>query len=897
MSRCWTRATVVLMCGLAPLIEGQSPDRLEPGRKQAAETGGSLQVVLEGSVVDSDGAPAEGAVVVTSAGGKAVSDRNGSYRLEVRVPIDARSVQVTAVGRGGANLVASTSVELSASSALARVGPLSLGESTTCQPSWLPTFGEHPGVDDVVYTMAVFNDGDGPALYAGGDFMTAGGASALDIARWDGSSWSPLASGMGGANSQVLALTVFDDGSGPALLAGGSFTTAGGVAASRIARWDGSSWTTLGSGVDAAVNALTTFDDGNGPALFAGGNFTTAGGAAASYVARWDGSGWAPVGSGTNDTVFALAAFDDGSGAALYVGGRFTAAGGMAAFRIASWDGSSWAALGGMNGRIDALAVFDDGSGAALYAGGTFTTIGGVAAKRIARWDGSIWAALGGGTNGSVSALAAFDDGSGPALYAAGDFTDAGGRGADSIARWDAPDWSALGSGIGGVTIPFVGALSVFDDGRGQALYVGGSFETAGGVAASRIARWDGSSFEALGSGLSGTNSAVFALTVFDDGGGPALYAAGAFSGIGGVGASGIAKWNGSTWSALGSGVGGGLFSPEVYALTVFDDGSGPALYAGGDFTQAGGVAANRIARWNGSSWSALGGGLGSFVYALTAFDDGSGPALYAGGLFTTAGSVVANRIAKWDGSSWTALGSGVSGAFPQVVALTVFDDGSGPALHVGGSFTAAGGMAANSVAKWDGSSWAPLGSGMSGGTLNLADVNALTVFDDGSGSALYAGGDFTSAGLLPANRMARWDGTSWTPLGSGMDGAVVALGVFNDRTGPALYAGGLFTSALDSGDSYLAKWGCPDTNPPTISCPPAIVVDDRRNNGRGEILTFTVTAVDEEDPTPSLACVPPSGSLFPRGTTLVTCTATDFAGNQSTCQFPVSVRFKVRAP
>jgi hypothetical protein len=54
--------------------------------------------------------------------------------------------------------------------------------------------------------------------------------------------------------------------------------------------------------------------------------------------------------------------------------------------------------------------------------------------------------------------------------------------------------------------------------------------------------------------------------------------------------------------------------------------------------------------------------------------------------------------------------------------------------------------------------------------------------------------------------------------------------------------------------------------------------------------MTFTVTATDEEDYAPSLVCVPPSGSHFPRGTTLVTCTATDFSGNQATCRFPVTV-------
>ena len=93
---------------------------------------------------------------------------------------------------------------------------------------------------------------------------------------------------------------------------------------------------------------------------------------------------------------------------------------------------------------------------------------------------------------------------------------------------------------------------------------------------------------------------------------------------------------------------------------------SGTNLYAGGDFTTAGGVTANYIAKWDGSAWSALGSGMSATmrcVYALAV----SGTDLYAGGDFTTAGGVPANHIAKWDGSAWSALGSGMRGALRRL--------------------------------------------------------------------------------------------------------------------------------------------------------------------------------------------------------------------------------------
>ncbi len=74
-----------------------------------------------------------------------------------------------------------------------------------------------PGVDGKVYALAVYDSN----LIVAGEFTTAGGVSASHIASWDGTSWSAMAEGL---NSTVFALTVYNN----QLIAGGAFTTAGG---------------------------------------------------------------------------------------------------------------------------------------------------------------------------------------------------------------------------------------------------------------------------------------------------------------------------------------------------------------------------------------------------------------------------------------------------------------------------------------------------------------------------------------------------------------------------------------------------------------------------------------------------------------------------------------------
>lgn len=354
-------------------------------------------------------------------------------------------------------------------------------------------------------------------------------------------------------------------------------------------------------------------------------------------------------------------------------------------------------------------------------------------------------------TAGIVYDFITFNDGVSEKLYASGFFKSVNGVSANYIASWDGSNWAPLGIGVDGSGSQHIYTMKVFDDGNGPALYVGGIFNSAGGIATKNVAKWDGTQWSSLGAGLGGTNDIVLALEVFDDGSGPALYAGGRFAGH-------IKKWNPTTqlWTTVGGGVTKDGLLGGVFDLLSYDDGSGLALYVGGQFTQAGGVAANRIAKWNGTSWSALGTGMAGGtthprVSVLESFDDGTGTALYAGGEFSSADGAAAKDIAKWDGSSWSALSGNFSGGAFGVLTLEVHNPGSGNALYVGGSHTSINGITINRIAKWDGSAWSKLAGGASD------FVEGLFSYDNGGTRSLLVGGRFFTIGGLTTGRMAEW--------------------------------------------------------------------------------------------------------------------------------------------
>lgn len=341
-----------------------------------------------------------------------------------------------------------------------------------------PTPSPTAGINSVGRALISFNG----QLVVSGDFTYAGTKRANHVATWNGD-WQPLGTGF---NNFPAAFAEYDG----KLVAGGAFTATGSsLSTNGVAYWNGADWLPLGDGVGGAgtldswwgVHALTVYEG----KLVAGGNFTMAGGREALFVAAWDGSSWSTLDSGLNAEVFALTVYDN----KLIAGGAFTGPGYVGTpytdslRHIAAWNGSDWVPLGsGMFHFVYSLSEFDGN----LIAGGAFPTAGGLLVHNIAQWDGSEWLNLSSGTGNSVVCLTTYNE----RLVAGGYFIQAGTIAGNGIASWDGNDWSAMGNDRPAI----IWDVAVHSD----YLFACGAFSRIGGIKVSNIAYWDGNVWQPL---------------------------------------------------------------------------------------------------------------------------------------------------------------------------------------------------------------------------------------------------------------------------------------------------------------------------------------------------------------------------------------------------------------
>lgn len=199
------------------------------------------------------------------------------------------------------------------------------------------------------------------ALEAVGNYIYIGGTSGQRIYKYDAETDEESSLGTG-LNNTVYTIT--SDGQN-GVYVGGDFTTAGGASANYIAHWNGTTWAALGTGLNAHCEDIAVDSNGN---VYATGDFTTAGGVSVNYVAMWNGSTWAALGTGVGSNGQSIAIDSNDN---VYVGGDFTTAGGVSVSKIAMWNGAAWESTGAsLNGTVHTIVVDDNNI---VYIGGSFT--------------------------------------------------------------------------------------------------------------------------------------------------------------------------------------------------------------------------------------------------------------------------------------------------------------------------------------------------------------------------------------------------------------------------------------------------------------------------------------------------------------------------------------------
>lgn len=326
-----------------------------------------------------------------------------------------------------------------------------------------------------------------------------------------------------------------------------------------------------------------------------------------------------------------------------------------------------------------------------------------------------------------------------------------------------AQNWMQLGFGA------YNGVYVLYADTTNNLLYASGDFRTTASDTIKGIAKWNGTTWDSLGSGL---NSSPTAIAFYNG----ELYAGGGFTQAGTISASHIARWNGVNWDSLPS----NNIDNYVFALYEYNS----ELYVSGMFSYVGTTTSRSIAKWNGSSWSTVGSPPWTLVIAES-MKEYAGE-LYVGGFFDAASM----HILKWNGNNWFDVNPSVnieqlSSGYSPIQVMEVFQN----KLYIAGDFF----LPYKNIVSWDDTNYISVGGGVDGVIFDM------TIFK----GELYVVGGFNTAGGVTARNIAKWDGIKWCGLGSTFNGVIKSIQVFNNE----LYIGGTFTSIDGALINGVAKW------------------------------------------------------------------------------------------
>lgn len=584
-----------------------------------------------------------------------------------------------------------------------------------------------------------------------------------------------------------------------------------------LATWDGIRWQTL----PAPAFYAPTYVEFNGELLVCGQGTSTDAPALGIAVARWDGTGWRAMGNGLRDpnsnswSVGTAMAVLNGQ---LLLGGSNLFDIESHPYQVARWDGQTWHAM-----SVAPSELYYPPSSFGQRRGEWYSTWGAPGTNAVLkRWNGQSWVpandgvgGLYGGTllefednlylstswgwnNGSQFRLArrtetgwATVDNTGVAilstpmgLIGTWEVTElppwGRERGAQVIV-WNGQGWSTLGEPLLAIGWPSSGPLVLKMTWYAGELVVSGSFTRAGNQALSGLARWDGSSWQPLGAGLTPSHGAQLLQDGWYGSGGPWFTDSVQHEGLAIVAgtfdvptpqgrASHVAAWDGGAWQSVANPP---PFGNGLRAATVFQDAihvqevdgwKHLARYADGEWTmlprpeattRLGSIAvhqselvthtASRLWAWNGSSWREL---------ASLGFIDIFGepvPLVSMGDSIVVRTSEFPSRLMRFDGTSWSQIPTGLA-QHPAIKGLRKH----GADLIAFGQFSTIGGTAASNIAAWDGAAWRSLGSGL---TESVGDVRVR-------GADIFA---------ISGTRLMHWNGSTWTQIVNGAQPTLLA--------------------------------------------------------------------------------------------------------------------------
>lgn len=230
----------------------------------------------------------------------------------------------------------------------------------------------------------------------------------------------------------------------------------------------------------------------------------------------------------------------------------------------------------------------------------------------------------------------------------------------------------------------FFQVKSMVKDSVNNLIYLGGSITKANNSFFNGIARYNGSSFDTLQTGVQGSWGVVQSMQIFQN----KLYVFGSFNYTGKYNCKFIGRWNGTSWDSVN-------FKPNqpIWSSDVYNN----ELYVSGWFDTIAGLPIKHVAKFDGTNWYDL-----SFPYA----DMTGAIKVYKNKVY------VASYTGLWvyDNNTWSNLADSKGDMYRHVYGMSVIDS----LLYIYGRFNSLGGVTSKGIVAFDGVKWYGFGQGMS---------------------------------------------------------------------------------------------------------------------------------------------------------------------------------------